>query len=57
MTEKNARKHTCGGIVLADSDQVATPVGHVLVCGTGGGIEHDDCALVAGWNSIDNCAH
>lgn len=33
------------GDVLADTLEVAMPVGHVLVGDTGGDIEHDDTAL------------
>ena len=33
------------GDVLADSDQVSVPIGHVLVGHTGGHIEHDDGTL------------
>lgn len=31
--------------VLADTDEITVPVGDVLVCDTGGKIEHDDTAL------------
>ena len=33
------------GDVLAHSDQVSVPVGHVLVGDTGGHVEHDDGTL------------
>ena len=33
------------GDVLADSDQVSVPIGHVLVGHTGGHVEHDDGTL------------
>lgn len=33
------------GDVLAHSNEISVPVGHVLVCDSGGDVEHDDSAL------------
>lgn len=33
------------GNVLADTDQVTMPVGHILIGNTRGDVEHDDSAL------------
>jgi hypothetical protein len=45
--------HEHNGDVLADSDEVLVPLGHVLVGDPGTDIEHDDPAIAP--NAIVNC--